>query len=244
MKLPNWFKIMWWMVVTGLVTSYLVARFPDLRAGKAVPADVVVILIWFGLLLAPIFQEVEFLGFAFKQEMQKLRDDVRSHIQSVRTELRNAVDIRTTFSPQISVPAPPPDSQLPGLEALVKSAVAEALEAHGVRRLQPLPTDFQVSDDVAFLFGVRYAIERELRRLARERQIEVPPRRMGGIQLSRALSEAEVIEPGLTNAIREVYSVSSAAIHAEDVSQAKVSFVREVGPQLVGALRVIGGTAV
>jgi hypothetical protein len=67
---------------------------------------------------------------------------------------------------------------------------------------------------------------------------------MGGIQLSRVLSEAGVIEPGLTNAIREMYSVSSPAIHAEDVSQPKVSFVREVGPQLVGALRVIGGTAV
>ena len=230
--------------MTATITVYLVARYQDLSAGHAGPADVVVFLVWVGLLLAPVFQEVEFLGFKFKQQVQKLREDVRSDIQSVRAEIRNAVDIRTTFSSQISIPAPPPDSQLPGLETRIKSAVAEALAAHGVRQPPPIPTDLQVSDDVAFLFGVRYAIERELRRLARERQLEVPPRRMGGIQLSRLLTQAEVIEPALDHAMREVYAVSSAAIHAEDVSQAKVSFVREVGPQLVAALLVIGGSAV
>jgi hypothetical protein len=139
MKLPNWFKITWWLVLTGLVTSYLVARYSDLVAGKAVPLDVVVFLIWVGLLLAPTFQEVELLGFRFKQTAEKIREEFKSELQSVR-----------------------------------------------------------------------------------------------------ALAQAAVIEPALDGAIREVYAVSSAAIHAEDVSQAQVNFVREVGPQLLATLSVLG----
>jgi hypothetical protein len=241
MKLPNWFKIVWWLVVTGLVTVYLVGRFAELSAGKAVALDIIVFLVWVGLLLAPIFQEVEFLGFKFHQEVQKLKEDFKSEIQLVRTEIRNAVDVRTTISPQISLPAPPPDSQLPELERRIKSLLAEVLESHGIRQPPPIPTDFQVSGDVAFLFGVRYAIERELRRLARERQLGVPFNRMGVSQLSRALAQAEVIELPLDHAIREVYAVSSAAIHAEQVDQPQISFVREVGPELVAALRAVSG---
>jgi hypothetical protein len=244
MKLPNSFKVVWWFAVTGAVTAYLFVRYVDLSAGRAVPADIVAFLVWIALLLAPIFQEVEFLGFKFKQEVQKLKEEIRSEIHSVRAELRNAVDIRTTFSPQISMPAPPPDSQLPNLEARVKAAVAEALAVHGVRLETATPKDLQVTDDVAFLFAVRYAIERELRRLARERQLDIPTRRVAGMQLLRALAQAEAIEPSLDQAIREVYAVSSAAIHSDDVSPAQVGFVREVGPQLVGALRIINGAAV
>lgn len=244
MKLPNWFKVLWWVAVTAAITAFLLARYPDLVIGRATAADVVGFLVWVGLLLAPVFQEMEFLGFKFKQEVQKLKDEVKSEIQSVRAEIRNAVDIRTTFSPQISIPAPPPDSQLPGLETRIRSAVADALEAQGVRQPPPIPADLQVSDDVMFMFGVRYAIERELRRLARERKIDVASRRLVGIQLSRVLTQAEVIDPALDHAMREVYAVSSAAVHAVDVSPAQVGFVREVGPELVAALRVLGGGAV
>lgn len=104
--------------------------------------------------------------------------------------------------------------------------------------------DLEVADDISFLFATRYGIERELRRLARERQLEVGGRRVGGMQLSRALVQAGVIDPPLDNAIRDVYSVSSAGVHAEDVTAKQVGFVREVAPQLIGALRAIRGAAV
>jgi hypothetical protein len=63
------------------------------------------------------------------------------------------------------------------------------------------------------------------------------------VPLSRALVQAGVIDPPLDHAIREVYSVSSAGVHAGDITANQVGFVREVGPQLIGALRAIRGGA-
>lgn len=137
MQLPNWFKVVWWVGLSGVVSAYLIARCPDLLTSRAAPADIIVFLVWVALLVVPIFQEVELFGLRFKQEVQKLKEELKTEIHSVRAELRNAVDVRTTFNPQITIPAPPPDSQLPDLETRVMAAVAEALAAHGVR--QPVP---------------------------------------------------------------------------------------------------------
>lgn len=237
MRLPNWFKITWWLLLSGTVTTYLFARYPELAVGRAVPADVIVFLVWIALLLTPIFHEFEFFGMKFRQEIQKVKEEFKTDIQSIRADIRNAIDVHTTFSPQITIPAPPPDAMLPNLETHVKAAVAEALAVRGVLQSPPIPTDLSVTDDISFLFTVRYGIERELRRLTRERQLEV--RRVGIAQLSRALVQAGVIEPPFDHAIREVYAISSAGVHAEDVTHAQVEFVRDVGPQLIGALRAI-----
>ena len=51
--------------------------------------------------------------------------------------------------------------------------------------------------------------------------------------------QAGIIEEPLYNAIREVYAVSSAAVHAEDISDAQVKFVRDVGPQLVAVVKAL-----
>ena len=49
----------------------------------------------------------------------------------------------------------------------------------------------------------------------------------------------ELIAPQMGNAIREVYSVCSPAIHGEEVSSAQVDFVRNTAPELIPALEVI-----
>ena len=239
MKFANWFKVLWWLLLSGVLTAYLVERYSELVAGRAVPADVFVFLIWVAVLLVPIFQEVEFFGFRFRHEIQRAKEELRSEIHSVRAELRNAVDVRTTFSPQITLPPPPPDSQLPDLEARVKEAVRDVLMAQGIRGPAPAPADLRVPDDVTFLFDTRFGIERELRRLARERRLDINMQRVAGIQLLRALVQAGVLEVSLERGIRNVYSICSAAIHGEDVTPTQVSFVKDVGPQLIGALRAI-----
>lgn len=57
--------------------------------------------------------------------------------------------------------------------------------------------------------------------------------------MARALAEEGFLDPDLVHAIREVYSVASAAIHGEPVSEAKVDFVRDVEGQLLSALRTL-----
>jgi hypothetical protein len=139
------------------------------------------------------------------------------------------------------MPAPAADSQLPEIEKRIKAAVSDALAARGVGLKAAGIPELALTDDVAFLFSTRYHIEKELRRIAQSRELTLAQvrRAIPTFQLARMLVESELIEPRLANAIREVYAVCSPAIHGESVTPAQLSFVREVGPELIRALRAI-----
>jgi hypothetical protein len=53
MKLPNWFKIGWWVILLGLTGVILFKRFEAISSGQSVPADVFVFLIFVALMLVP-----------------------------------------------------------------------------------------------------------------------------------------------------------------------------------------------
>lgn len=78
MKFPNWFRILWWVVLLIPLTIFLFQRYSAFVAGSAVSADIVVLLIWVGLALAPVFQEVQLFGLKLKQEVQAIRDKLES----------------------------------------------------------------------------------------------------------------------------------------------------------------------
>ena len=239
LKLPNWFKVIWWLILVGLLTAFLARRYSALTAGRAVPADIVVFVIWVALLLAPLFSEVSLLGITLKQQMDELKEYVAGQITDVKSEVRSAIDVRATFSPHFNIPAPAADAQLPEIERRIKSAVSDVLAEHGIQQ-QPPPAQVPVSQDVALLFATRYNLEKELRRIGESRQLTGDARRpMPALHLTRALIQAELLEPRLAGAIREVYSVCSPAIHGEPVTEAQVAFVRDVGPELIAALRAI-----
>ena len=106
MKLPIWLKILWWLVLTGALTYFLLARLPGLLSGKAAAADVAVFGVWASLLLAPLFTEVSFLGVTLKNEIEEMRNALSVQLNDIRTDVRSAVDVRTTVSPQFNIPAP------------------------------------------------------------------------------------------------------------------------------------------
>ena len=237
MKIPNWFKLVWWLILASTLTFFLWARLPDLLAGKAAAADVAVFGVWMALLLAPIFSEVTLLGVTLKNEIEELKGHIATQISDVRADIRNAIDVRTTVSPTFNLPGPPTDAQLPVIEAQVKAAVSAALAEHG--RPVPTPMEVQVSADVSYLFATRFNIESELRRLASRTGARTSGRPQPVYALSRALVDSGLLDARLGNAIREVYSVCSPAIHGEPVTEAQVSFVRDVAPELIAALRAI-----
>jgi hypothetical protein len=239
MKLPNWLKILWWFLLTAGLTWVLYRRYPELVAGHAAAVDVFVFAVWAGLMLVPLFHEVSFLGVKLKQEVEDLKSFVAAQVGEIRSDVRNAVDVRTTFSPQIMIPTPVSDAQLPELEAKIKTAVSEALSAHGLKAGSADRATVEVPADVSFLFATRYAIEKEVRRIANDRLRTLDRRPLPIFRLGKALVEAEVMEPRLENAIREVYAVCSPAIHGEPVTQAQTNFVKDVGPELIAALRSI-----
>jgi hypothetical protein len=237
-RLPNWLKIVWWIVLLLGTTLFLAQRYADLANGDASPVDVVVILVWLALMLVPIFQEVTLWGLTLKQQIDTLKEQVSRDVASLRADVRSAIDVRNTFNPQITVPMTTLDTQLPDLERIAKAAARDVIREHGAFPVLEKPT--QLPEDVEYLFSVRYNLEREVLRISASRGLsEFGPRVVGVVQLLRLLTKADLISPDLERTIREVYAICSAAIHGQDVTSAKVAFVRDIADDLLAALRAL-----
>jgi hypothetical protein len=240
MKFPNWFKITWWVVILVAIGFLLYQRYADISLGKGNSVDLFILVIWVALAISPLFQEISLPGITLKQQLEELKKDVKQELVNVRTAIANSVDVRTQVNSYY--PAPPPDNQLPALEEKIKVALGNALEKYGLEPKKEGQEILKVDDDIMFLFSARYALEKEIRRIWKERlgdENEKQRRPLPVYSLVQGIVQAELINPQLGHLIREAYSVCSPAIHGEEISEAKVSFVKDVVPELVSVLRAI-----
>ncbi len=230
MKLPNWAKIAWWIALVLLLIIFIAIRFSDLAAGRGVGIDALAIVLLAALLLAPLFVEISMFGITLKQQI----DDVKSEVASLRNDVKAAVDFRAVVSPQINMyPGAPPDSLLPELEKRINAMLSQRTEQVHPPKVEV--SSFDVPSDVQFLLGLRYSIEKELRRIAAERDIDVSRKPM--MFLLESLIRSETLDTSLANAVREAYRVCSPAVHGDQVTVAQIAFARDVGPTLVRTLR-------
>ena len=49
--------------------------------------------------------------------------------------------------------------------------------------------------------------------------------------------EIGLISPEQDESLRKVYAICSAAIHGEEISEAKINFVRDVAPEIIASLQ-------
>jgi len=169
MTLPNWFRIVWWFLLLGLLSVFLLHRYPALQKGEAVPADIFVFAVCMALPLAPLFKEMSFLGIRLKQDIGALRGQV----EALRAEIQNSVSVNTQFNPQINVlPLPPPDTRLHELAPVIRSQIDAALQRYGLAPKAPGPDLLAIPDDSLFLFRVRHNLEHpsDPRRFPRPRE--------------------------------------------------------------------------
>ena len=241
MTWPKGFKLVWWFLLVAALTYVMARRSAAITTGQATSVDAVFFLVWVALLLSPLFQEISVFGLKLKQRFEELKAHVDKSIQTLKMDIENRIDVRTQFSPQLYLNAPPPaDTQLPQIEESVRRAVEEALRTRGISMPVGEEPEPRVPREVQYLFAVRHSLEKTLRDAYAARFGPPETRRPPTVvQLAKALAEAELISPNLVSAIREVYSVCSPAIHGQEVSQAQVQFVRDVAPQLIAAVRAI-----
>lgn len=83
MKLPNWFKILWWIALIGLTGIILFNRFDDIISGQSVPFDIFIFLIFVALMLVPIFSEIDFFGIKLKKEIEDLKQDINIKVGDI-----------------------------------------------------------------------------------------------------------------------------------------------------------------
>lgn len=233
MKTKDWVKLGWGALIVAMLTYFLWERLPDLLSGKAAAADIVVFGVWMALLLSPLFTEVELLGVTLKREIEELKDEVTTQIGEIRTEIRNAVDVKTTVAPVFNIPQPPKDSELPKIIAEIKAAVSSALTEHGAPSSEGV--DIGVPSNVAFLFATRFNMEVEIRRIAGALTNRPQPAYM----IIMEAAKAGLVERRLAHAVQDAYRVCTPAVHGAPISKEKVDFVREVAPELIAALRAI-----
>ncbi len=166
----------------------------------------------------PFFSELSLLGVTIKQQLdetkKEIKQDVKEQIYSMRAEIQNAVNV--TNRTNLYVGAPPPDSQLVTLD------------------------DLTVSPEIVFAFSSRYHIENEVTRLYNSRfQIRENERFISVGKMVDELIRAEVISSPVGRSIREVYSISSAAVHGREPSKEKIAFLKDVVPSIIETVRAI-----
>jgi len=88
MKLPNWFKILWWILLILSTTVGLYLRFDSIKKGESVPFDVFLFLIWVALMLVPIFSEIEFFGLKLKREIEDLKTQLSIKLGDLKNEIK------------------------------------------------------------------------------------------------------------------------------------------------------------
>ncbi|SFD70913.1 hypothetical protein [Thermophagus xiamenensis] len=156
MKIPNWLKVVWWIILIGITTRTLLLRNEDIISGKSVPFDIFVFIIWVALMLAPLFQEINIFGIKLKQSI----DELKSQINEVKNEISN----KNTFNPTINL-TPTADNKIQELEDKYSKILDNILKNKGITSQTEPQNTFNVPESNQFLFATRFRIETELRRI-------------------------------------------------------------------------------
>jgi len=235
MKLPNWFRMVWWALLLILISYFLFQRYPDLSQGHAIATDFFIFLIWAVLVLVPFVQEIDFFGMELKQAIQELRSELKSQVLSLRSEIRSTQEILNEANL-----VPLPDAELPGLEKRAQIAIKKAIQEHGSPHEGTLNQQPSVDDYTQLLFEARYGIERELRRIGAGRLDIAAGRNPCPItEVIQTLNGCQLLDSSLATVIREVYAICSSAIHGQTPSEVQVHFVQNLLPGLLKALRSV-----
>lgn len=238
MKLPNWFKVIWWILLVLALGLLVSKRFGAISSGTATPIDAFLLLIWFAVLLLPLFKEFDFFGIKLKAEFEGLRSDIKDQVNTLRTEIHSTINSQISTQFHLN---PPPDSQLSEIEDKFRKILNEVMHSQGIRNAADLESIVTLPAGVDYLFAVRYAIEREVQRIYVERVESTPstPGRQPILGMAQILNAVGLLDQGLLHVLREVYSICTPAIHGEPVSDEKLKFVKGIAPNLIMTLMAV-----
>jgi hypothetical protein len=227
-RFPNWFRIVWWIALQGLLALFLHARWTALVSGGATSLDVVVFLVLVVLMLAPIYEEVGLFGIRARQRLRRIEEEV----QGIRNDVRNVVELRNQFAPHISIGNVLPPEQLEQLAAQIRRQG----EAQGVTPA-PVKPEIPPTDSTMRFLQIRIAIERELRRIVASK---FPDQRLGSVSaMARQLQNQGLIERDASIAITEVDVIASRALHDEEIPPMQSKFASDVSGWILPELRRI-----
>jgi hypothetical protein len=227
MKLYNNFKIALWIILLLSVSSLLVFRYSAIAAGTSSTSDIFILLFWIVLMLAPIFRDINMFGPRLKQSIESLKDQVQNLMFTVQSQTQS-VNIN-------NYPIPPSDNEIAQRQKEVEEVLGKGVS---IRSLQD--DSIPENPELNYLFNLRRSIETELRRIESIRLgFDWDYRRFSFSQIIQRFVQADLMPLGLAAAIRDIYAICTAAIHGEQMSPKQIAYAKEIGPQIVLALKRI-----
>ncbi|WLE96294.1 MAG: hypothetical protein QTN59_16615 [Candidatus Electrothrix communis] len=228
------FKTVWWGILVIVIGFYLGGRYPELIEGNPSYFDSIVFIVWTGICLAPIFQEMDLFGVKLKQQIDDLKKDVNHQLSVLKAEIRSSIEVSNANSNQIYFQpgiVPPQDSEIPDLAEQIK----KTLDHMGITSTEEVTGDYGVDPIHVEMFKVRLAFENLLREYS---NIDKKYRRKYSVgRLLNELRNYEGISKQVLHGAMEVISVCNYAVHGEPVSKTQIAFVRESAPGLLKALK-------
>jgi hypothetical protein len=184
MKLPGWAKSCWWLVLVFACGAYVYRRHESILTGTPSNIDLFVVGLGAALLLAPLFAEMEFLGVKLKQQIEEAKKELTSQLSEIRTEVRNAVDVRNSFSPSFHFGSPPPDRKLPEREEEFREWMktksfstsgrdGKAEPDSGMEPNEDSRVQFDIDAETRDVFAIRYNLEQEVRRISEDARLDL-----------------------------------------------------------------------
>lgn len=237
MKLPNWFKILWWILLIGLTGIILFNRFDEIISGQSVLFDIFIFLIFVALMLVPIFSEIDFFGIKLKKEIEDLKQDIRIKLGDIKNEIRSS-QTQTVHQTVQTFGPPPPDNKLPELQYEIERILSAKLKEHGITPDIKIARRIDVPQGNLLMFQVRFNIEKQLRRIWVQRfdSGNFDPRHQPLTRIIQDLAKFEIIDNNFFVILREIISICNYAIHGEKVTENQVSFVTKNAKQILDYL--------
>jgi hypothetical protein len=245
MKIPVWFKIAWWCVLTTAAgVLFSIVSLPPLLAGEYAGVDVLLLGVWLLLLLMPLVGEFNFLGIGFKRELEEIKQEMKSQLLTLRADIQNSASVTSHISPQFFLGAQPLSDQ--ELDQRKKQAGLllreESQSKHAKAKMAGAPAreaTLAVPQANQQLFAFRFELEAQLKRIALEKGLatERSLRQMRGQQIAAWLRDDGILSEKLYPILRDVYGICSMGVHAVEVTAKQEDFIRQVAPGLIAVLR-------
>lgn len=234
MKNSENFKIFWWLVLVVVIGLFLYGRYDALIKGKPSYFDTIVFIVWIGVCLAPIFQEMNLFGVKLKQDIDDLKKDLSHQISILKTEITSSIELSSANNNQIYVNTnqePPKDSEIPDLTVKIQEAISKL----GIKPEETENQEQNVSQSIeAEMFEVRLAFEKLLRRYSFASGRDGRKTSIG--KMLNNLKSLEGMPKEIVAGSQEVISICNYAVHGEDITSDQIYFVRQSAPGLLKAL--------
>lgn len=253
MKLNNTFKIAWWAALLLFLGVLFYKRFPYVMNAKADSFDYVIFTVFIVLALLPFFSQMEMFGFKLTKDIEAAKEEVKTEVKGVKDNVDNGIKEVKALINNISnnnsnnnniyLSTPQPTLNNHQLEELRKNL--NVTPSISIPKPEKIENRYlQDKDHVLPLFTIRYAIEHEIHRLitanpsidseikntSRNRQPNIT-------RYLNILSDSNIITSEVSKALKEVYGITSVAIHGGGLQPNQIDFALTVGAQLVENLR-------